>query len=306
MGNLFSTRSLRPPATDMLNESVCELYSTQGVPDVEVVFCHGLQPSSNYKDAYWKTWLSRDNEVIWPKSWLGDYLRDQKQIQARILTLSYDSYARKYTGQMGLYKIVENMRNHLIEAGVGQSCPVVLIGHSLGGLVLKELLIESDLVTAGMTPTTPEAQKMVNFVRNCKGLFLYSTPHHGSEVADMVNRIPAIFARLNYPLVDLLRTLATKPARINSNFANVREVRGIKSRAIGENLPSTALWVLSWVVVPEGSSRLDVDAGEYHTAVDANHFDVCKPKSKTDSSFSRPVDLIAAVVEERRNAQARR
>ncbi|KAL2628894.1 hypothetical protein R1flu_013580 [Riccia fluitans] len=113
-----------------INDSVYELYrpSTGDVnTDIDIVFFHGLQLKHDVTP-YLSTWRARDAErSLWPSKWLAeDYPT------ARILSVHYDGSMKKtdHDGRMDLDLVAENLLHSLLLARVGQSCPVILVGHS--------------------------------------------------------------------------------------------------------------------------------------------------------------------------------
>ncbi|KAL3691526.1 hypothetical protein R1sor_005177 [Riccia sorocarpa] len=122
-----------------LNDEVYEVYRpASGSFNLEVVFFHGFQ-RGDFGDAERRatgTWTTKDG-TCWLKTWLVERFP-----QARILAVSYDSGTQvsESEARMDMYLICENLVQSLIDlAGVGQSCPMVLVGHCIGGLVLKAL-----------------------------------------------------------------------------------------------------------------------------------------------------------------------
>lgn len=230
-----------------LNESVWQLYPSPSnspsvvTPTVEVVFFHGLR-RSNYKEAFWKTWRSRDKTVIWPQAWLGPSLPG-----ARILSVSYDS-AQEQRNPRDPFKVTENLSSDLDAANVGQHCPVILVGHSLGGIIIKKVLLQY-LERKGRTSSADKSlARLENFLRNCKGVFYYSSPHGGSKLADYALITLGCF--LHNPMISLLRRLSTKTAIINREFAMAKHNLGdggIRTRAIGESVSTNLVVSLTGV-----------------------------------------------------------
>jgi triacylglycerol esterase/lipase EstA (alpha/beta hydrolase family) len=115
-----------------INDSVYKLYKPEDTPNVQIVFFHGLQ-EEDYVDAHLCTWQSEDGSTIWPQTWLVEDIP-----RAYILSVSY-SLKHKLDGRLDMLLIVENLLSNLLQDGIGQvpDCPVVLVGHSIGGLVIK-------------------------------------------------------------------------------------------------------------------------------------------------------------------------
>lgn len=57
-------------------------------------------------------------------------------------------------------------------AGVGDR-PMIWISHSMGGLLVKKMLLEAS--------KKPELNALIN---NTRGIIFYSVPHHGSRLAE--------------------------------------------------------------------------------------------------------------------------
>ncbi|KAL2645100.1 hypothetical protein R1flu_012687 [Riccia fluitans] len=129
-----------------LNDEVYELYRpASGSFNLEVVFFHGFQ-TENSEDEYIRTWMTRDRSRCWLNTWLVEHFP-----QARMLSVSYDSGSQvsDSQGRLDVYLIRENLAHSLISlADVGQNCPVVLVGHCVGGLVLKEICLTASQYTA--------------------------------------------------------------------------------------------------------------------------------------------------------------
>ncbi|CAM6116433.1 unnamed protein product [Calypogeia fissa] len=262
---------------EILNDFVYQVYKPTGSPSVEIVFFHGLN-LDGATDAHWRTWLSKGGSKLWLE-WIWE-----KDPHARLLLVSYDAFARRTSnqGHMDMTLTSENLVQDLIEAQVGQGdCSVVLVGHSIGCLVMKELCTRLD-----SNPNPSEREQ--NLLFNVKGLFYYACPHHGSE---MVDRSTGFAKGL---LFEELTTLNTVAQRRNENFRRLREKYRWGTYGIQEGLPTT-LEGFEGFIVQEASARHDVDG--FYTDRTANHFTICQPESTTSSSFRLLLNFIADVLE---------
>ncbi|CAM6128347.1 unnamed protein product [Calypogeia fissa] len=274
---------------DQLNDYVWELYSPEGVQaDLEIIFFHGLQ-LGDYKEAFWKTWSSVDDEdVIWPKDWLT-----KKIPKARILCVTYDAHA-KHGGTQDLYGLAESLVDNIILAEkhkIGQDCPVFLVGHCLGGTVIKQLLLfarqkrDFGLETEGMT-------RIDKFLGNVKGAFYYATPGLGSSIADLAKLLTS-----TDPVLQLLKALDTEKARTNEQFRKLQKKlkAPVPVWGVAEGVPTHYLGFYG-MIVPEASARQDVD--NYYTNGRADHFTVCKARNMRDSVIEL---LVRFINQEQRN-----
>ncbi|KAL2641875.1 hypothetical protein R1flu_009462 [Riccia fluitans] len=253
-----------------LNDSVFELYSPEGGQKLDILFFHGLQIGSS-RNAYLETWQS--GSVCWPQNLLPmDFPR------ARILSISYDSSARrsKVDGRVNLSQLGEVLlQDVVVSAAVGENCPVILVGHSLGGIVIKQLCLEAEKhLRAHLIHRNKYVKK---FMKNIKGIFYFSVPHGGSQLANLAkNYIPS-----PGPMLDYLTVLSTHTEETNEDFVKLRSSYKWRAMAVSESL-ITRIGPFRAVVVTQESASRDVDA---FVLVEEDHISICKPKSPEDASY---------------------
>lgn len=171
-------------------------------PLVDVVFLHGLRgdPLLTWRcGAFDPRKLSEDDQVeapvqaatirknmdiwrehLWPRTWLASDLDGR----ARILSVGYSSALTSWggsespTASLSLSEQAADLREKLLKAGVGKR-PLILIAHSYGGLIAKQLLVDD----ASAPATMPRSTGSGVLTRALRGIVFYSTPHHGSAVA---------------------------------------------------------------------------------------------------------------------------
>ncbi|XP_011922191.1 PREDICTED: protein SERAC1 isoform X2 [Cercocebus atys] len=156
-------------------------YRTSQPIKADVLFIHGLM------GAAFKTWRQQDSEqaviekpmeeedrytTCWPKTWLA---KDCPAL--RIISVEYDTTLSDWRARCPMErKSIAFRSNELLRklraAGVGDR-PVVWISHSMGGLLVKKMLLEAS--------KKPEMSAVIN---NTRGIIFYSVPHHGSHLAE--------------------------------------------------------------------------------------------------------------------------
>jgi hypothetical protein len=196
-----------------------------GTPSVELVFFHGLQFCGSQKP-HVETWLCRSGSEFW-LDWIPEKIPD-----ARVLTVAYDAHAERNDehGRTDMYVTTENLLQDLIGASpggaeVGQvGCPVVLVGHCLGGLVMKQLCL-----CANHKMGLISEQPIQRFLDSITGLFFYATPHQGTRDADQETMYEK-----GHLFTDL-RTLNSQAARQNEEFRMLCKKRHWGTSAIGES-----------------------------------------------------------------------
>ncbi|KAL2644938.1 hypothetical protein R1flu_012525 [Riccia fluitans] len=291
-----------------LNDEVYELYRpASGSFNLEVVFFHGFQ-TKNSEDAYIRTWMTRDGSECWLNTWLVEHFP-----QARILSVSYDSGSRESDsqGRVDMYLIAEKLVPSLVDlAGVGQICPVVLVGglvlkasHCVGGLVLKSTCLRaSQCTTLSKFGQRPYKQ----FLQNLRGAFFYSTPHLGTHLPV---RAPTDGGG---PLLEYLHSLNKRSARISDDFMKPRHKYECQTRGLyaanetriskllhltdqefisSQKLSTTPAHIM---VVEEGSSRFDVD--KFFTISGVDHFTICSPLDRQSSNFLLLVHFLEEIL----------
>lgn len=224
-----------------LNDSVFELRKPLGTTKIQVIFFHGFQLQDD-SYAHLSTWKCGKGDSVWPQTWLGDEFPD-----AHILTISYNARLMKSTehGNLDLFLTAENLLSDLLLARIGQErdCPVILVGHSFGGLVIKQLCVLAK---------NKGNHQHNTFLENLKGLFFYSTPHHGIPFKESLARF---VNKSSSPLLVYVETLSALTARLNQDFEDLIKTYDIwRIAGVGENLPT------KWPVKPYVSTLGDFDS----------------------------------------------
>jgi hypothetical protein len=188
---------------------------------MQVYFFHGL-PKEDILDVHLATWDNGD--LIWLKAWLMEEFPG-----SQVFFVKYGSALRNANFHMN--NIAENLLSDLLLANIGQvpNCPVVLVGHCIGGLVIKELCLKAheELHLA----KTSRTKKLGTCLDNIGGIFLYSTPHHGIREIDR-----ASYLRKS-PLFKFFKTLSTDAAVQSSRFDKLcTKYFEWKVRGVGESL----------------------------------------------------------------------
>ncbi|CAM6109739.1 unnamed protein product [Calypogeia fissa] len=253
-----------------LNNSLYELHRPLATPRLQVLLFHGFQ-LGNYEDAHLSTWKSGDGSCIWPQTWLVEEFPD-----AHILSVSYHAslMKRRESANIDLFIIAENIMSDLLQANIGQGvgCQVILVGHSFGGLVIKEVCLHAH--KKGSVGNS----KHESFLKSVKGLFFYSTPHHG-----IASRLAERFVQQG-PLLEYVKTLGNGAARLNYDFDKLLHFfNNWRTGGVGENLPMKWSVLEKFVVVEEASSRYGDD---FRIVLDADHISICRPMKKTSTSFN--------------------
>ncbi|OTA59974.1 hypothetical protein K449DRAFT_466461 [Hypoxylon sp. EC38] len=246
-------------------------------PTVDIVFVHGLNGSST------ATWKHPDTAFWWPEQ-LGKDIPD-----ARILLFNYDTFFEPTSKGTNLVRISDialdlcyQLRDNRFENGVEEGTrPIVMIGHSLGGLVIKKALIECK-----------EIETCKDILKSTSSIMLFATPNAGSFATKM-NRIKIVKLIANCvgyeappKIFDALESHSDQLLDISRSFQKLSIWETPKSaapfmRTFYETRTHHKLGIL---IVDEFSARIDVRGEESHP-VQADHSNIVKFYDAKDSTY---------------------
>jgi pimeloyl-ACP methyl ester carboxylesterase len=231
-----------------------------------LVFIHGLDGDLR------KTWMAdaKDASTLWPR-WVG------QDTGCPVWLLGYGAAMSRWKADaMALPRqataVIERLSN---EPGLGEG-PLVLVGHSLGGLVIKMALQQ------GMQRLVARHE---NLARSIRGIAFVGTPHFGSRLATIAAW--AHFMRAN-PQVSNLRLDDAYLENLNQHFLALCKELDLKTRIFTETHPVRLPWWLGGrflpgvTIVSPGSSQAHIP-GEVGIPIEANHINICKPKDRSSA-----------------------
>ena len=234
-------------------------------PILDVIFVHGLGGDGV------TTWASPDTT----ESWLDWLSQDFPSIA--VWSLGYPAGATKWTTDgegMALPERAANLIPTMRCNGIG-SRGTVFVCHSLGGLVVKQVLRHSSEMAL------PEWDVIAG---STLGVAFLATPHAGSNLATFVKvvnisrptrTVLALTAHCPYlkELADWYRQNVTRLGIETAAYAESRRIR-------------RGLRLIT--VVPPTSDDPGIE-GCITTSLDADHLDICKPTSR-DTDLYRGVE----------------
>ena len=230
----------------------------------DVVFVHGL--NGDPRD-YWGEPGSH-----WP-AWLGEEIPDvgvwslgYENAAFKQRTLSVLGFFLRRGFAMPLFDRAMSvlLRLEVEVDGIGNK-PLVFITHSMGGLLIKQLLR-----TANDSPSPSPAKTLVE---NTKGVCFIATPHIGSDLAKWVSYFGTLLDTT--VAVDELKPHQSLLRDLTFWYRCFVETHPVKTLAFYETKP-----VPPGVIVVEPG---DADPGVPHRGLyplDEDHRTICKPKSK--------------------------
>ncbi|KAL8981659.1 MAG: hypothetical protein Q9205_003617 [Flavoplaca limonia] len=249
------------------------IHEPKSPPHCDLIFVHGLGGTSR------ATWAKgRDPDYCWPQEWLPV---EPGIGGARILSFGYNAnfaaagpapitgiadFARDL-----LYAMKYAKGEDLEELELGQR-PIVFVLHSMGGLVAKQAYI--------LGKDDPSYSDMISSVR---AMMFLATPHRGSNLAEVLNRILAasIFNHSPKLYVAELKNGSRTIEALNDQFRHIAP--RLKIISFFETLP-TYVGPKKTMVVEKGSATMGYP-NEISKSMNADHHTVCKFDNKENSDY---------------------
>ncbi|HUT25478.1 MAG TPA: alpha/beta fold hydrolase, partial [Sumerlaeia bacterium] len=225
----------------------------------DVIFVHGLDGDGT------TTWHPKKQPgKFWPK-WIGEDLPD-----VGVWSLDYDAPSLNWKGHaMPIVDRATHCLAVLDSHKIGER-PVVFIAHSLGGLLVKQMLRHA---------CDFGDPKWSAVLEQTKGIVFLSTPHSGSDIASWVSYVGGLL-----PTSVAVRELqAHEPhlRELNVWYRNNVERLGLRTQVYYETLKTGPVLVVDATTADPGIPHV------VPIPMDKNHATICKPESKGELPHTR-------------------
>ncbi|GAB0098153.1 GPI inositol-deacylase [Sergentomyia squamirostris] len=235
----------------------------------------------------------------WAMDWLQESFPD-----IRVIGLNYDSTLSEWYSKCHgcgchitrgtVESRAREFLEQLVEAKVGdEGRPVVWVGHSMGGLIVKSIINQA---------LTHEDPRVQNIGSNTRGIMFLGTPHRGTPVAKLKQHMQMLLS----PTLEVreMEENAKSLLQLHSDF--VRKVSvlspGVEIVSIAEGLPTNVTkFKLSYHVVTESSAKIEL--GDFYR-LNEDHLGICKPASKHSFLYQRLIHLIRRIHDDLRKGPA--
>ncbi|KAK4466758.1 ankyrin repeat-containing domain protein [Cladorrhinum samala] len=235
---------------------------------------------------------SHKSPVYWPRDLLPETLPN-----ARILTYGYDTHLRhKLVGPpvntSSVYDIAKNLLIELeAERRADPSRPLLFIVHSLGGVLVKEALRQSEAFQ------TRQAHLGIAFKATI-GIIFFGTPHGGADprglCAHVAERIIKAFGvSVNEHVVAAILPSSERLKELTDEFNPTIQRQGWLIHSFQEGLGVLALGGAK--VVEDSSSYLHLPEVEIAQRIGRNHMDICRFAGKTDVEYRKVVAAVTRI-----------
>ncbi|KAL3418862.1 hypothetical protein PVAG01_09083 [Phlyctema vagabunda] len=229
---------------------------------------------------------NEQNDVFWPY-----HLLPKDCPKARILTWGYDSEVSKFfSGAASKNNIFAHSRGLLEdlswERRQDSTRPLIFVAHSLGGIIVKDLLLRSN------ESNDLKHQDLCN--STIATLFL-GTPHRGSAYADIGETMRHVVTIVGFDTANQnLRALEIDSALLENcdeRFQKLRDRQKLHhevhtfQEALG--MKGTQFMSLNDKVVPDFSSSFPLENSK--VTINANHMTMTKYSSREDGGYRKVV-----------------
>jgi formylglycine-generating enzyme required for sulfatase activity len=246
-----------------------------GVPRANVVFVHGL---GGHPYDTWRTGL--DDENFWP-IWLAT---DVPGIN--VYTLGYHSPAVNWAGTALSIKVQANetttqLRSFLVTREPG---PIVFICHSLGGLIVKQVLTDA-------WEGRERDSRLAELVNRTQQVIFLATPHQGSKMGDLAQRL--WFVTCPSTATKMLGYYGQELRNLNTSYQNLVERR---KGALGNSVFSETIRLFNLFTIVDAKSSDPQLPDCEPKELGSDHTSIAKPIDKSDTVYLDVKHIIERLV----------
>ncbi|KAG0617168.1 hypothetical protein M758_5G169600 [Ceratodon purpureus] len=282
-----SVKSSSSFVSDNRNQEIFTVHQLHPVGDVStsvratLVFFHGFH---KVPEEWRRSWMARDNKVVWPQTWLPE---DLGPGNIRVLSVSFDAnlsgnFNRFETGKDLIRRLVLSPRLKLGEIEE----KIFLVGHSFGGVMIKSLVTEVRRFIDEEIRNNINLERCRTFLKSLTTIVFYSVPH-GQDFEDYIVECKHIFGVPRSSFLQSLwkdTQLISDMNQLSEEFENAVSDLNLKVLAFLEGKPMSKNRVLFT------QKSCESRCWEWHKIDKDNHFEVCRPDSKSHIGYKKLKD----------------
>jgi WD40 repeat protein len=242
-------------------------------PLIDFVFVHGLRGGSR------KTWSKSPNPAhFWPKEWLP---LESSFRNVRILTFGYNSDWGEIKGSSVTIHdfgqaLLAELYNSPCTGGSENDTPIVFVAHSMGGIVVKKVLI--------LAKQDPNYSRMAARIHT---MIFLATPHRGAPSAQRLGNVLQLSGGSKSYVENLIPN-SEAIHTINDQFRHVYQ--SVKLWSFFETVKTSL-----GLIVEKDSAILGLP-GERIQLLNADHRHVCKFEDPSDPNYISLRNAFASTV----------
>lgn len=230
----------------------------------------------------------------WPMEWLP---KDFPNI--RVIGLNYESSlsqwsasgcpCEKYDGK--LEKRAGEFLKKLARSNIGQDRPVVWVGHSMGGLLIKSIMNQA------AASDDPAVRRIAE---NSRAVMFLGTPHRGSAIAKLKQHTSALV----WPSVEVRELEENSLHLLHLNKTFLKTINQLPKKpeivTVCEGSPTVLTsFKLPLHIVTEKSARLD--EGDFYLTKE-DHLNLSKPMCRQSFLYQRLISTIWCAMQSAKEA----
>lgn len=256
------------------------IHEADSLDAVHVVFIHGLGGDVR------ETWMSNplDHTTLWPK-WIGE------DAQCNVWLLRYGAALSGWTtSAMHLSDLGASFMSALLYEKALSGRRLILVGHSLGGLVIKAGLVHA---------STLQDQNFLPVLQCVSAIVFVGTPHQGSTLATVAAAVSGVL-RTN-PQVHNMKEDDAWLKILNGQFQKLQSDLRFQVKVFFETqgvFLGRKVWRFAFgprvMIVDRNSSDPQI-AGVTPIPLDDDHIQIAKPKSREAIIYKATLATIEAI-----------
>ncbi len=254
-------------------------------PGLNIVFIHGLGDSAHgawsyEQKTYGRSWLSRINwfrqtntsEVVAKSLFWPEWLVEDEPSYA-IYLIDYPAGKMGWNVGWPLEEAAVAVLDRLIKNPVlrKSDAPIVFICHSLGGIVIKQLILKAN------SGRDLNAQKGA-FLDRVAGVVFLATPHDGSILATLASKF-------GWLVTETMRDLIANSAKLGDLADNYRDYVAANEGRIRHLIYYEKERIGGVVTVVASGSANPGLAGAERIPIGRDHIGICKLDKRTDQVY---------------------
>lgn len=223
--------------------------------------------------------VSKPAPIFWPRD-----LLPRECPNSRIIMYGYDTKVTKHmTGATNKNSIFSHAKDllHALRRSRKVDRPLIFVAHSLGGIIVKEMLAIS---------STSTEKELRDIVGSTASVIFLGTPHRGSPIAALGGLarilVSAIGMETNSAILDALGLRTSDLERAQEAFSGLWRKYNFRVKTFQEGLGLTGvnLGIFGNKVVPDYSSLIG-DVRENAETIQANHMEMCRFTGMDDRNY---------------------